>query len=435
MARIIVGSNSHERDVMSIQGALVALRGHVGRMGPGLLFAATAVGISHLVQSTRAGAEFGVTPAVLILLACAIKYPAFRFGAEYAALTGRTVLSGYERQGRRLLSLVLLATFIEGVGVVPAVTLVTVGLGMNLLGVQVDPIMATVATVLAATVVLRVGRYPALENITRVFVALFVALTVLATVAAIAGISPGQSLAAPFEFNESNLFFSVSVAGWMPIGMGGSIFLSAWVIARARASGQAVTPRAARFDFHVGYVTSLVLAFCFLVMGTLVLFGREVDIADSSAAFATQFVGIFTETIGQWTELVVGIAAVTVMLSTVLAVVDGFPRVYANVVTKLSGGARVRSQERLYRGFLWFQIVTTAFILYVLPQGFAAFIDFITAMGFLTGPVVAFMNHRIMFSGDIPADRQPSIWIRRWSVAGTAVLAVIFPIYLYFRLT
>ena len=397
MARIIVGSNSHERDVMSIQGALVALRGHVGRMGPGLLFAATAVGISHLVQSTRAGAEFGVTLAVLILLACAIKYPAFRFGAEYAALTGRTVLSGYERQGRRLLSLVLLATFIEGVGVVPAVTLVTVGLGMNLLGVQVDPIMATVA--------------------------------------AIAGISPGQSLAAPFEFNESNLFFSVSVAGWMPIGMGGSIFLSAWVIARARASGQAVTPRAARFDFHVGYVTSLVLAFCFLVMGTLVLFGREVDIADSSAAFATQFVGIFTETIGQWTELVVGIAAVTVMLSTVLAVVDGFPRVYANVVTKLSGGARVRSQERLYRGFLWFQIVTTAFILYVLPQGFAAFIDFITAMGFLTGPVVAFMNHRIMFSGDIPADRQPSIWIRRWSVAGTAVLAVIFPIYLYFRLT
>ena len=27
--------------------------------GPGIMFASTAIGVSHLVQSTRAGAEFG----------------------------------------------------------------------------------------------------------------------------------------------------------------------------------------------------------------------------------------------------------------------------------------------------------------------------------------------------------------------------------------
>ena len=420
---------------MNASGATSVVALWLGRLGPGLLFAATAVGVSHLVQSTRAGAEFGLTLLVLILFACLVKYPAFRFGAEYAALTGRTVLSGYERQGRWLLALILLATFIEGVGVVPAVTLVTVGLGMNLLGTQVDAIIATVATVFVASIVLLVGRYRVLENITRVFVALFAILTVLATVAAIAGINPGQPLAAPFEFNEANLFFSVSVAGWMPIGLGGSIFLSAWVIARAKTSGQPVSARVALFDFHVGYVTSLVLAFCFLVMGTVVLLGREVEMAGSSAVFAALFVGIFTEAIGQWTELVVGVAAITVMLSTVLAVVDGFPRVYANVVTKLARGAGVPSEERLYQGFLWFQIVTSGFVLYMLPRSFGAFIDFITALGFLTGPVVAFMNHRIMFCGEIPPDRQPPNWIRCWSVAGTTILAVIFPIYLYFRLT
>ena len=420
---------------MNASGATSVVALWLGRLGPGLLFAATAVGVSHLVQSTRAGAEFGLTLLVLILFACLVKYPAFRFGAEYAALTGRTVLSGYERQGRWLLALILLATFIEGVGVVPAVTLVTVGLGMNLLGTQVDAIIATVATVFVASFVLLVGRYRVLENITRVFVALFAILTVLATVAAIAGINPGQPLAAPFEFNEANLFFSVSVAGWMPIGLGGSIFLSAWVIARAKTSGQPVSARVALFDFHVGYVTSLVLAFCFLVMGTVVLLGREVEMAGSSAVFAALFVGIFTEAIGQWTELVVGVAAITVMLSTVLAVVDGFPRVYANVVTKLARGAGVPSEERLYQGFLWFQIVTSGFVLYMLPRSFGAFIDFITALGFLTGPVVAFMNHRIMFCGEIPPDRQPPKWIRCWSVAGTTILAVIFPIYLYFRLT
>lgn len=419
----------------NIMGATGVIASWLGRLGPGLLFAATAVGVSHLVQSTRAGAEFGLTLAVLILAACAIKYPAFRFGAEYAALTGRTVLSGYERQGRWLLALILLATFIEGVGVVPAVTLVSVGLGMNLLGVQVDAIVATVATVLVASIVLLLGRYRVLENITRVFVALFAVLAVLATLAAIAEISPGQPLAAPFELNESNLFFSVSVAGWMPIGLGGSIFLSAWVIARGRTLGQPVSQRVALFDFHVGFITSLVLAFCFLIMGTIVLLGREVELAGSSAAFAAQFVGIFTEVIGQWTELIVGVAAMTVMLSTVLAVVDGFPRVYANVVTKLARGTGVPSEERLYRGFLWFQTVTSGVVLYALPRSFGAFIDFITALGFLTAPVVAFMNHRIMFFGDIPPDRQPPGWIRNWSVAGTTILVVIFPIYLYFRLT
>lgn len=424
-----------QRVGMKTSGVTRAVASWLGRLGPGLLFAATAVGVSHLVQSTRAGAEFGLTLLVLILAACAIKYPAFRFGAEYAALTGRTVLSGYERQGRWLLALILLATFVEGVGVVPAVTLVSVGLGMNLLGVQVDAIIATVATVFVASIVLLLGRYRVLENITRVFVALFAVLTVLATLAAIAGISPGQSLAAPFELNESNLFFSVSVAGWMPIGLGGSIFLSAWVIARGRTLGRPVSKRVALFDFHVGFITSLVLAFCFLIMGTVVLLGREVELAGSSAAFAAQFVGIFTEVIGRWTELIVGVAAMTVMLSTVLAVVDGFPRVYANVVTKLARGTGVSSEERLYRGFLWFQIVTSGVVLYALPRSFGAFIDFITALGFLTAPVVAFMNHRIMFFGEIPPDRQPPGWVRSWSVAGTTILALIFPIYLYFRLT
>ena len=30
-------------------------------LGPGILFASTAIGVSHLVQSTRAGAQFGFT--------------------------------------------------------------------------------------------------------------------------------------------------------------------------------------------------------------------------------------------------------------------------------------------------------------------------------------------------------------------------------------
>ena len=31
----------------------------ISKLGPGLLFAGAAIGVSHLVQSTRAGADFG----------------------------------------------------------------------------------------------------------------------------------------------------------------------------------------------------------------------------------------------------------------------------------------------------------------------------------------------------------------------------------------
>ena len=406
------------------------------KLGPGLLFAATAVGVSHLVQSTRAGAKFGLTLSALIVLACIIKYPAFRFGSEYSAYTGESVIAGYERQGRWLLVLVLLATIIEGVGVIPAVGLVTAGLSMNLLTFNANAILVTMIIVLAASIVLLLGRYKILENITRVFVVVFSVLTVVAAVAAATKLANGQPLSAPFDINEQNLFFSVSIAGWMPVGLSCSIFLSLWVIARGHLQGRPVTPEEARFDFNVGYITTLLLALCFLLMGTALLFNSGTEIAESSVGFAAQLVSLFTQSIGQWAQLVVGVAALAVMLSTVLAVVDGFPRVYANIVYRLmKTDPGSWDEDRLYQGFLGLQTVTTFMILVFLLRSFGTFIDFITALGFMAAPIIAFLNHRIMFSVDLAATQRPAAWLRYWSVAGITVLTVVFPIYLYFQIT
>ncbi|MFM1890851.1 MAG: hypothetical protein RLZZ565_1608, partial [Planctomycetota bacterium] len=56
--------------------------------GPGLLFAGAAIGVSHLVQSTRAGAAFGIGMVGVVLLANLVKFPAFRFGPHFSAATG-----------------------------------------------------------------------------------------------------------------------------------------------------------------------------------------------------------------------------------------------------------------------------------------------------------------------------------------------------------
>jgi Mn2+/Fe2+ NRAMP family transporter len=61
-------------------------------IGPGLLFAGAAVGVSHLVQSTRAGAGYGLALVVIVIAANVLKYPAFAFGPRYAAATGCSLL-------------------------------------------------------------------------------------------------------------------------------------------------------------------------------------------------------------------------------------------------------------------------------------------------------------------------------------------------------
>ena len=50
------------------------------KLGPGLLFAGAAIGVSHLVQSTKAGADFGLGLLWALLLVNLFKYPFEFFG-------------------------------------------------------------------------------------------------------------------------------------------------------------------------------------------------------------------------------------------------------------------------------------------------------------------------------------------------------------------
>ena len=68
-------------------------------IGPGLLFAGAAIGGSHLGQSTRAGAMFGLGLLGVVLVANVTKYPGLSFGSRYTNATGLSLLEGYRRQG------------------------------------------------------------------------------------------------------------------------------------------------------------------------------------------------------------------------------------------------------------------------------------------------------------------------------------------------
>ena len=55
----------------------------INLLGPGILFASMSIGTSHLVLSTKAGAQYGWVMALPIILANFFKYPFFEFGVRY----------------------------------------------------------------------------------------------------------------------------------------------------------------------------------------------------------------------------------------------------------------------------------------------------------------------------------------------------------------
>ncbi|HHL52158.1 MAG TPA: divalent metal cation transporter, partial [Flammeovirgaceae bacterium] len=102
-------------------------------LGPGILFASTCIGVSHLVQSTRAGADYRFALLWAIILANIFKYPFFEFAVRYTSATGRSIIDGYARKGRWIVWAYFFITIPSMVIVTAAVTFVTAGLLENLL--------------------------------------------------------------------------------------------------------------------------------------------------------------------------------------------------------------------------------------------------------------------------------------------------------------
>lgn len=98
------------------------------KLGPGLLYAGAAIGVSHLIQSTRAGSDFGYQLIWAILIVIILKYPFFEYGPRYAAITGKNILYGYKNLGKWSVILFFLITFFGMFIIQSTVTTVTAGI-------------------------------------------------------------------------------------------------------------------------------------------------------------------------------------------------------------------------------------------------------------------------------------------------------------------
>jgi Mn2+/Fe2+ NRAMP family transporter len=398
--------------------------------GPGLLWAGAAIGVSHLVQSTRAGATYGFALVGVVLVALVFKYPAFSFGPRYAAATGTSLLEGYRRRGRGALVVYALLTLGTMFTIQAAVTVVTAALGVALLGlpstiggVSSLVLLSGILTAICASLLL-VGHYRWLDRIIKVVVVVLTVSTMSATILVLPKVDWSSFRLVPSAdlLTSGHLVFVAALVGWMPSAFDISIWHSLWTIARRRETGHAPSVRDALVDFKVGYFGTALLALCFLTLGAGVMFQSGREFPSGAAGFANQVIALYTENLGAWSRPLIGLSALTVMFSTTLTVVDGFPRAIATLVDRFRTPERPddpsEGSRRVYWGALAVLGVGTIVISAFLLTSLKRLVDVATVLSFLTAPVLAWLNHRAILGAEVPAEYRPRGAMVAYSWAG-----------------
>jgi len=404
------------------------------KLGPGLLYAAVAVGVSHLVSSTTAGATYGFVMVGFMVLVCLVKYPTFLFGATYAAATGETLVEGYLRMGKWVVWLFFFMQLFEYTFAISGVSVTTAAILRSVFGLETG-IALELGLVVSCMLIVALGRYAVLEDITRVLVIVFSIGTVIAAAIAVGGIDTGgASLSADLSFDTPTILFLIAVAGWMPTGTAGSVGLSLWVKAKSIRLKRPVTTSEAAFDFHVGYGTAIFLAISFVALGTFVMYINGVEVETDGALFATQLINLFTSTMGSWIYPVIALAAITVMYSTLLTLVDLLPRSSAAAAIELFPVSEEKTAETFSKRYLLFIGVELLFVLgvlFLLMDDFGTFIAWVTSMGFVVAPAFSYLNHKVMFSDRVAPEDRPPEWLRWWSIGTITILSVVGVMFVY----
>ena len=126
-------------------------------LGPGILLAGSAVGTSHIVQSTRAGADFGLGFLIVFILIALVKYPATRFGKDYANATGKSLLDNYAGYGWPVMSIYSVVIFLTMAFVSAALGLVCASIINAVLPININGRHLTVGILIVSAGLLMFG--------------------------------------------------------------------------------------------------------------------------------------------------------------------------------------------------------------------------------------------------------------------------------------
>tara|TARA_B100001248_G_scaffold240667_1_gene206809 strand:+ start:571 stop:1785 length:1215 start_codon:yes stop_codon:yes gene_type:complete len=387
------------------------------KLGPGLLFAGAAIGVSHLVQSTKAGSNFGFGLLWALLLINLIKYPFFQYGPRYAAATGENLLEGYKKLGKWALRIYALLTLATMFTIQTAVTIVTAGIAFSLFGSSFSLELWAVIILGFCFLLLLLGRYNLLDKMMKIIIILLSISTLLAV--GIAFNNSGSELpwAQVFPTSNHEVIFLIAFMGWMPAPLDVSIWHSLWAVEKQKTT-DVFEKKSALLDFNIGYVSTIILGVCFLLLGGLVMYGSGKSFSDSGGEFSLQLIDMYTENLGDWSFAIIGVAAFTTMFSTTLTTLDASPRAMNKTVELILE----KKIEKGYSAWLILLILGTAIVFFFFLSEMGSLIKIATILSFLTAPFYAIMNYLVLCSKHTPKAWQPSKIMHILSIFGILFL-------------
>ena len=391
-------------------------------VGPGILFAGAAIGVSHLVQSTRAGAGYGFDLLWAVLLVLLFKYPFFQFAHRYTVATGESLLEGYRRQGTWALALFMAVVIVSSFITAAAVTVVTAGLLGALLDLPFSLTVLSLGVLLVVVLILVVGHFRVLDGLMKVMVLVLGMLTLVAVaVAAVHGPVGDPDYGHPEVFSLAGLTFVLALMGWMPAPLDIGVWSSLWIL-RKHEGRVRPTMLQANIDFHLGYLATAVLAVAFVSFGALVMFGTGAEFSSSGILFSRQLVDMYTATLGGWSRWMIALVAFITMFSTTITVMDGYARTLGHGFQLLLRGRR-ELPDRGYVLLLLLLLFMSLVIIGLLISSMRALVDVVTVLAFLAAPLVAVLNFRAVRSAEVPPAFRPGRTMTVLSWAGLVFLA------------
>ena len=407
-------------------------------IGPGLLFASSAIGTSHLVLSTRAGAHHGMVFLGIILMALILKYPFYEFGPRYANATGHSLLKGYRDQGKWVVWLFLFVIALSMFAVVGAIGAVSAGLLSTMFGVQFVsiPILAGIIIGLTA-IVLLAGDYNFLDATIKV-ISIVLLVSVLVAFAAViinGPVKPVDDFQSAPILNGAGLTLLVGLLGWMPAGMEASTMNSIWAIEKVRSSNYKPSLSESLFDFNLGYAFTTILALMFLTIGAFTVYGTGQVIDGNATQFSNKLLQIFTANLGDWSYFVFAVAAFGTIYGTLIAVMDAFPRCFVHGIRALKFElieSNDSEQTNFIRASYKITLIVVALggfsLFYFSAASMVRLLDVVTVISFLLAPIIGFINLRAIQSEAVPDSHQPSAWMLLLAKIGLLAM-VAFSIY------
>jgi len=406
-------------------------------LGPGILLAGAAIGGSHLLSSTTAGARFGFALVGLILITNLIKYPFLLVGTRFTSCTGKSLLEGFKERNALYLPIFLIVSLITGTFTIAAVSFVSGLLLTNIPLFANFPAMdLSIAVLVICGLILLIGEYRALDRISKFLVALLTFLTLFAVISLLAKGSINESLNASWiepqmsPWKLSNLSFLIPLMGWMPCPVELCVWPSLWMFSRAKDSNYKPNIKESEFDFNLGYLITVSTAIFFVILGAITMYGTgDGMITGSGVSFAQNLIRLYTNSIGSWSKWIIIPASFAAMFSTTLTCIDAYPRSISSIQGLLKGTDKGRmesaSEQTRLRNWMVIHILASLIALLIAKSGEVGVKDFVFGAmtgSFLTAPIFAWMAMDTINSNLVPDKHKYGKFLKLLSWIGLVFL-------------